>query len=69
MEFCQRWYDMRGNLRIVESKKIMKGRTKSPDLADAVVVLAELFRRKGMIQGDQKVAEANKMIGANWPNG
>ncbi len=47
IEFCQRLYDNRGNMKIVESKTEMKKRTKrSPDLADAVVVLLELFRQK-----------------------
>lgn len=46
IEFCQRIYSMRGNLKMVESKAEMKKRTrKSPDLADATVVLLDLFRR------------------------
>jgi hypothetical protein len=47
VEFCQRQYELRGNLKMVESKEKMKGRTKkSPDLADAAVVLIELFRQR-----------------------
>lgn len=47
VEFCQRLYVMVGNLKKVESKKEMKLRTKkSPDDADAVVVVTELFRQK-----------------------
>jgi hypothetical protein len=44
-EFCRRWWEMRGNYIMVEPKAKMKERTrKSPDLADAAVVLSELFR-------------------------
>lgn len=47
VEFCQRLYVMVGNLKKVESKKEMKLRTKkSPDDADAAVVVTELFRQK-----------------------
>jgi hypothetical protein len=47
IEFCQRLYMMVGNLKKVETKTEMKKRTrKSPDDADAIVVLCELFRRK-----------------------
>lgn len=47
IEFCQRLYNMRGNMRQVETKAEMKLRTKkSPDLADNAVVGWELFRRK-----------------------
>lgn len=46
IEFCQRIYQMRGNLKMLESKTEMKKRTKkSPDLADCTVVLTELFRQ------------------------
>jgi hypothetical protein len=46
-EFCKRYYDMRGNLMRLESKSEMKARTgRSPDDADAVVVLAALFRKR-----------------------
>ena len=45
-EFCQRVYEMRGNLKMLESKKVMKLRTKkSPDLADSTVVLVDMFRQ------------------------
>ncbi len=54
IEFCQRRYEMRGNLRMVEPKTEMKKRTKrSPDLADAAVVLAELFRQRGGLSAPQ----------------
>jgi len=44
-EFCRRWWEMRGPFIMVEPKAKMKERTrKSPDLADAAVVLSELFR-------------------------
>lgn len=47
IEFCQRLYYMRGNMKQVETKKEMKLRTKkSPDLADNAVVGWELVRRK-----------------------
>lgn len=46
IEFCQRIYQMRGNLKMLESKTDMKKRTrKSPDLADCTVVLTEMFRQ------------------------
>lgn len=47
IEFCQRLYYMRGNMKQVETKKEMKTRTKkSPDFADNAVVGWELFRQK-----------------------
>lgn len=47
LEFCQRVHGLTGNLTQIETKKDMKARTKrSPDLADATVVLTELFRQK-----------------------
>jgi len=47
-EFCQRRWEMRGLLKMVEPKSQMKVRTKrSPDLADGAVVLAEVFRKRG----------------------
>lgn len=52
IEFCQRIYSMRGNLKMVESKSDMKKRTrKSPDLADATVVLLDMFRRTQNLGG------------------
>lgn len=46
-EFCRRYWEMRGNLMMVEPKSKMKERTrKSPDLADATVVLVEMFRQR-----------------------
>lgn len=45
LQFCQRMYVMRGNLKMLESKSDMKARTrKSPDEADATVVAARMFR-------------------------
>jgi hypothetical protein len=45
-EFCRRIYENRGNLKMLETKAKMKLRTRrSPDLADATVVLVELFRQ------------------------
>lgn len=45
-EFCQRIYNMRGNLKMLETKAEMKKRThRSPDLADCTVVGVEMFRR------------------------
>lgn len=47
IEFCSRLYVMKGNMKQVETKAEMKKRTKkSPDLADAAVVVTELFRQK-----------------------
>jgi hypothetical protein len=46
MEFCQRRFKFVGRLTQVEPKSEMKERTRrSPDQADAVVVLSELFFR------------------------
>lgn len=42
-EFCRRWYDMKGPYISIETKALMKERTrKSPDLADNAVVIARL---------------------------
>jgi hypothetical protein len=42
MEFCRRWWTMRGNYISLETKAKMKDRTRhSPDLADADVVTAQ----------------------------
>lgn len=47
IEFCKRYYEMVGNLMKLESKAQMKLRTgRSPDYADATVVLADLFRKR-----------------------
>lgn len=47
-EFCRRWYDMLGPYISIETKKKMKERTrKSPDYADADVVVAQVFKRRG----------------------
>lgn len=46
LEFCQRIYQTRGNLKMLETKTEMKKRTrKSPDDADATVVVVEMFRQ------------------------
>jgi hypothetical protein len=42
VEFCRRWWSMRGQYIVLETKAKMKDRTrKSPDLADADVVTAQ----------------------------
>lgn len=47
IEFCQRLYEMRGNFKRIETKTEMKKRTrKSPDFADSVCVVAEMFRQR-----------------------
>lgn len=47
LEFCRRHYDKKGALICVEPKSKMKERTRqSPDLADAAVILVELFRQR-----------------------
>lgn len=60
-ELCSRLYDLKSNKISVETKKEMKVRFgRSPDLADAFVVMVELVRRKGGIPGgkaDTKQAE------------
>lgn len=43
IEFCRRWWSMRGSLIALETKAKMKDRTrKSPDIADADVVTAQV---------------------------
>lgn len=60
IEFCKRNYEMVGNLMKVESKQVMKLRTgRSPDLADATVVLAELFRRRSKMTLGQSSPKAD----------
>lgn len=61
VEFCQRLYENRGNLKMVETKKAMKTRSKrSPDLADAAVIVTELFRQKeGMTLAGGTAATVN----------
>lgn len=57
IEFCQRVYSMRGNLKMIESKADMKKRTrKSPDLADATVVLLDLFRHTQNLDAGEATA-------------
>lgn len=58
-QFCQRFYIMRGNLKQLETKRDMKVRSKkSPDEADASVVVTEVLRRTmnltsiPVVQGD-----------------
>ena len=47
MEFCRRWYEMRGPYISIETKAKMKERTRmSPDLADNAVIMARLFRER-----------------------
>lgn len=47
IEFCRRWWTMRGSLIAVETKAKMKDRTrKSPDLADNAVVMTETCRAR-----------------------
>ena len=55
-EFCQRWYEERGNGIIkLETKSDMKARTRqSPDLADNAVIAEELFRRRGLLKGGKR---------------
>lgn len=46
-EFCRRWWAMKGPYIALETKAKMKERTrKSPDFADADVILAEMFRAR-----------------------
>jgi hypothetical protein len=47
MEFCRRWWDLRGPYIVLETKAKMKDRTRrSPDLADADVVTAQVARAR-----------------------
>lgn len=49
LEFCSRQWEQRGDKIKVESKEDMKDRmNKSPDLADADVILVEVARRHGV---------------------
>ncbi len=61
IEFTKRKFEMEGNRTVVESKKKMKKRTgKSPDLADATVVLCELFRKKAHMElGNGAISRAS----------
>lgn len=46
-EFCRRYFEVKGSITYLETKIQMKTRTKrSPDLADATCILAELFLQK-----------------------
>jgi hypothetical protein len=48
IEFCRRWYEMVGPYISIETKKKMKERTrKSPDYADADVVVSQVFKKRG----------------------
>jgi len=45
IEFCRRWWSMKGLYIALETKEKMKERTRrSPDLADCAVILARLFQ-------------------------
>jgi hypothetical protein len=49
-EFCRRWWKMKGSYISLEPKEKMKERTRrSPDYADAAVILGELFRTRGSL--------------------
>jgi len=48
VEFCRRFWEMKGPYISIETKAKMKERTrKSPDLADNAVIMAELFALRG----------------------
>lgn len=60
-EFCQRRYEMKGNLVAIETKTIMKQRTRrSPDFSDNAVVGAELARRLGLLGGSGSAHSSKK---------
>jgi hypothetical protein len=47
IEFCRRWWEMRGNYISLETKDKMRDRTRrSPDLADADVVTAQVAAQR-----------------------
>lgn len=49
-EFCQRRYEMKGNIISLETKKIMKSRLhRSPDLSDNAVIGHALARKLGLL--------------------
>lgn len=68
IEFCKRFYEMRGPLIQIEPKSQMKLRTgKSPDLADACVVLFDLFKKRmGLLSngrsGEHKRAQWQEIV-------
>lgn len=62
LEFCQRYYEDRGNGIIwLETKSEMKKRTKrSPDYADNAVLAEELFRKRGILKSPKRVDDRPK---------
>ncbi len=65
VEFCKRFYEMVGNLIKVESKEQMKMRTgRSPDLADATVVMSEVVRLR--IRQFSAVRAGRAKTKTNW---
>lgn len=62
IEFCKRYYELRGNMLLVESKKLMKARTgKSPDLADgAVVAVAVVQENDRLLSGLPSSGKSSK---------
>jgi hypothetical protein len=57
-EFCRRHYEMKGAYISIETKAKMKERTRmSPDLADNIVIGAELFRQRGALRLEKVLYE------------
>lgn len=64
MEFCRRWYEMKGPYISLETKAKMKERTrKSPDLADNAVIMAELFKLRAGLRLTKVAAETQGETG------
>lgn len=65
-EFCTRQYSLKGEKRIVETKKEMKKRTggESPDLADPVALLVDhiLFKTQGLLNTNSKRGQSWEAI-------
>ncbi len=58
MEFCRRWYEMKGPYISIETKAKMKERTRmSPDLADNAVIMSRLFRDRAGLRLSKVVYE------------
>lgn len=66
-EFCQRNYEVRGHLIIVESKTKMKARIgHSPDVADMGVIAYEVAIDRGLLPFDAAVNPSGRTQQENW---
>ena len=66
VEFCRRWWDLRGPYISLETKAKMKDRTRrSPDLADADVVTAQVARARCGLNPNQ-VSSSDSRPDSPW---